>query len=119
MDHSMDMLYWYRAIVARKYDGDTWYLDIDLGFKTWLRNQPVRLFGIDTPELRGEERPEGLEALAIVNEWCPDGTKVFLQSHKDRSGKYGRWLGVIWPDKWERSVNQRLLDEGYATVYEG
>lgn len=110
-------LYWYKAVVVRKYDGDTWYLDIDLGFGVWLRKQSVRLYGIDTPELRGEERPEGLAVLDVVNEWCPSGTEVMLNSYKDRSGKYGRWLGMIWPEGWDQSVNQKLLDEGLATEY--
>lgn len=115
--YDSETLFWYKAVVHRKYDGDTWYLDIDLGFGTWLHEQSIRLYGIDTPELRGEERPEGLEVLDIVNEWCPDGTVVYLQSYKGRKGKYGRWLGMIWPEGWDTSVNQRLLDEGHATEY--
>jgi len=112
-------LYWYKAVVASKYDGDTWRLNIDLGFDSWLMNQSVRLYGIDTPEIRGEERPAGLITLDVVNDWCPDGTHLLLQSIKDRTGKYGRWLGLIWPEGWDQSVNGRLLEEGHATEYMG
>lgn len=117
MDHAD--LYWYRAVVKRQYDGDTWYLDIDLGFHNWIHDQAVRLYGLDTPEIRGVERPDGLVALDAVREWCPAGTPVMINTIKDRTGKYGRWLAYIWPEGWDQSVNQRLLDEGLATEYLG
>jgi micrococcal nuclease len=53
MDNS---LYTYKAKVLSVYDGDSLRLDIDLGFKVVMQNQRVRLLGIDTPEVRGEER---------------------------------------------------------------
>jgi endonuclease YncB( thermonuclease family) len=55
-------LYNYRAFVTGVYDGDSITVDIDLGFNNWMKNQKVRLYGINTPELRGEERPSGLIA---------------------------------------------------------
>lgn len=48
----------------RVIDGDTVVLDIDLGFDTWLRNQTIRLYGLNTPEITGEEKPEGLKSKA-------------------------------------------------------
>lgn len=110
-------LHFYKAIVVSHYDGDSWRLNIDLGFGSWLMNQRIRLYGIDTPEIRGEERQEGLISLDVVREWCPVGTEVLLESYKDRSGKYGRWLGTIWLKDSEKSINTRLIEEGLAVVY--
>ena len=51
--------YIYKAEVVSVYDGDTITVDIDLGFNVVLRKQKIRLGGINTPEIRGEEREEG------------------------------------------------------------
>ena len=53
-------LYFYKAVVRSVYDGDTVTLDIDLGLGVWLKKQKIRLYGINTPEIRGEERESGL-----------------------------------------------------------
>ncbi|HHL42174.1 MAG TPA: hypothetical protein ENJ42_01020, partial [Hellea balneolensis] len=38
--------YIYRARITQIYDGDTLKADIDLGFDTWLKNKPLRLYNI-------------------------------------------------------------------------
>ena len=38
--------------MVRVVDGDTVDVDIDLGFGVWMRNQRIRMYGIDTPESR-------------------------------------------------------------------
>ena len=53
-------MYEYKAIVKKVYDGDTITVDIDLGFGITFNDKSIRLSGIDTPEIRGEERLEGL-----------------------------------------------------------
>ena len=45
-------LYQYKVSVSRVVDGDTVDVDVDLGFGVWLRNERVRLAGVDTPEIR-------------------------------------------------------------------
>jgi micrococcal nuclease len=52
--------YEYKAFVTSVYDGDSITCDLDLGLNVWLKNQKIRLLGIDTPEIRGEERELGL-----------------------------------------------------------
>lgn len=42
-------MYEYRAFVRKVYDGDTITVDIDLGFEVLLKNQKLRLYGINTP----------------------------------------------------------------------
>ena len=58
----MNDLYTYNARCTSVYDGDSITVDIDLGFNHWMLNQKIRLFGINTPEVRGAERPSGLIA---------------------------------------------------------
>ena len=99
-------LYLYKAHVISVYDGDTITVNIDLGFNLEIKNQKIRLWGIDTPEIRGEERAEGL----LVKQYVSDEIlykEIILQTIKDKTGKYGRWiidipvvnsaLAEIWP----------------------
>lgn len=112
-------LYNYKARVVGVYDGDSVTIDIDLGFNIWMRNQKVRLYGIDTPEIRGEERPEGLVAKDRLKELILD-KDIIITSYKDRTGKYGRWLATIFLKEEDGSwmnINQTLLAEGLAKVY--
>ena len=111
-------LYSYRAFVTKVYDGDSITVDIDLGFNNWIKNQKIRLYGIDTPEIRGEERPEGLLAKDRLWDLIFD-KEIILRSYKDKSGKYGRWLATVFVQKDNEwiNVNQLLLTEGFAEIY--
>jgi len=109
--------YIYRAVVRSIYDGDTLRLDIDLGFSIWMRNETIRLLDIDTPEIRGDERADGLTAKAFVEAFCPPGSQVLIRTHKDRTGKYGRYLAEIWLDG--LSLGDALLEADLAVPYGG
>ena len=52
-------LYHYKAFVTQVYDGDTVTVDIDLGLHTWMKGEKLRLYRINAPELRGEEKEAG------------------------------------------------------------
>ena len=107
-------MYEYRAFVTDVYDGDSITCDVDLGFGIWMKGQKIRLWGIDTPEIRGEERPDGL----ISQEWLENkiyGKEIILKTYKDKKGKYGRWLGEVFLDG--VNLNQQLLEEGLAEPY--
>ena len=54
----------YKIDVLRVVDGDTVDVDIDLGFGVWLRDERVRMMGIDTPESRTSDKVEKLFGLA-------------------------------------------------------
>ena len=107
-------MYEYRAYVRKVYDGDTITVDIDLGFNIMLYKQKIRLVRINTPEVRGKERAEGLisrDALRVKigSKW------IMLKTQKDKKGKWGRWLGEIWFDG--ECINDWLLNEGLAVPY--
>lgn len=113
-----DQLYNYRAKVVSVYDGDTVRADIDLGLKTWVRNEPLRLSRIDAPEVRGAERPEGLAARDFLRSKILD-KDVIIETLKDEKGKYGRYLAEIWlKDEADAedyvNINDLMVEEGHA-----
>lgn len=85
-------MYEYRVVkLVRAIDGDTVCVVLDLGFDLTLE-ATVRLLGIDCPELRD---PGGVQAGVFTEKWFtsqPPGSVVF-RSWKDRTEKYGRYLG--------------------------
>ncbi len=108
-------LYYYRAKVVSVYDGDTIRVNLDLGFKTWIKNEKIRLARINAPELRGPEREAGLQARDFLREQILQ-KEVILQTLKDRQGKYGRYLGEIWLEKEGKwvNINDMLVENGFA-----
>jgi len=83
----------YEAIIYNVVDGDTMDFEIDLGFGIRYDGR-LRLWGVDTPEVRGDEREEGLRVKAYVKELC-EGQDVILKTKKWQ-GKYGRYVAAVW-----------------------
>ena len=107
--------YFYSAEVLKIVDADTIDIRIDLGLSVQV-NIRTRLHRIDAWEVRGEEREKGLLAKARVEELIPVGTEVTVNTHKDKKGKYGRYLVEIFTAN-NKNVNNILLTEGHAVVY--
>ena len=105
------MKYEYEATVVKIIDGDTVDLAVDLGFHITLTDR-FRLYGINTPETNTKE---GKIAKAVVERLSPVGSIVKIKTHKDKRGKYGRWLATIIHNR--VNVNKYLLRYGYATEY--
>ena len=108
--------------VLKVVDGDTIDVDIDLGFNITYY-QRVRLAGIDTPESRTTDKKEkelGLEVKDRLKKAIDAASKVIIKTEKpDSSEKYGRILGWVFLDDNKVSINQTLIDEGYAWGYMG
>ena len=108
--------YYYHAVITSVYDGDTCTVDIDLGLNAWIRNEKLRLYGINAPELRGSERPQGLVSRDFLREQV-SGKEVIIQTIKDKKGKYGRYLANIWlkdeSDTWI-NINDSMVESGNA-----
>lgn len=114
-----EKLYHYRAVITAVYDGDTCTVDIDLGLGTWIRGEKLRLYGINAPEVRGVERPDGLKSCDFLRGLI-EGKEVFIKTYKDRREKYGRYLGNIkleTADGWI-DVNDLLVEKGFAEYKE-
>jgi len=116
-------MYEYRVKkVLKVVDGDTIDVDIDLGFNISYY-QRVRLAGIDTPESRTTDKKEkelGLEVKDRLKKALDAATNVVIKTEKpDSEEKYGRILGWVFLDDNKVSINQTLIDEGYAWGYMG
>lgn len=102
--------------VVSVYDGDTVTLVVDLGFGINYKIK-VRLFGIDTPEMRGDERPQGIIARDWLRERLANAERITIKTVRDKQGKYGRYLGMLHVDDSVLSVNAELVTEGMAVEY--
>jgi micrococcal nuclease len=109
-------LYRYNAHITDVYDGDTITANIDLGLNTWMLDQKIRLWAINAPELRGNERDKGLRTRNHLRNLIHN-QDVVLRTEKDRTGRYGRWLAQVLlhtAHGWV-NINQMLIDQGFAT----
>ena len=114
-------IYNYKAVIRRIIDGDTVEVDIDLGFKSWLLEQNVRLLGVDAPESRTRDKAAkkaGLLAKEMVQKYLPPGKEVIITTRLEKKPeKFGRILATFYVDG--LNLNQWLLDNNYAVAYEG
>lgn len=105
-------MYEYKCKLLRIVDGDTIDVDIDLGFSIHQKNR-VRLFGIDTPEVRTrdvDEKAKGFAAKIRLTELLPE--EFVIQTKYDNRGKYGRVLGTLIVNN--QNINEQLVEEGHA-----
>jgi micrococcal nuclease len=108
--------------VIKVVDGDTIDVDIDLGFSISY-SQRLRMAGIDTPEARTRDKLEktlGIESKEYLKSKFKNATVVVVKTEKpDSSEKYGRILGWVYLDGNTKSVNEEMIEEGYAWEYMG
>lgn len=109
----------YLAEVLRVIDGDTIKMRIDCGFSVHVVEN-LRLAGVDTPEIRGEEREQGLVSKAFVEDILPVGSKVLIKTSLG-TGKYGRYIAdvIVNVDDSLKSLSELLLEKGLAEGYPG
>jgi micrococcal nuclease len=93
-----------RATVTKVSDGDTIHVS-GLG--------RVRLIGIDTPEVYGEQECFGAEASAFVERLLPEGSHVSYRLGTESRDRYGRALAYVWLDD-GRFLNALLAERGFA-----
>lgn len=103
--------------IVKIYDGDTVTLTLDLGFGIH-KTDNFRLSNLNAPEIRGEERPEGLISRDWLRNKLENATdKDFrVLTEKDKKGKYGRYIAELFLDG--VSVNEELISEGMAEYKE-
>ena len=108
--------------IDRIIDGDSIFASINLGFDIQV-TKPIRLFGIDTPEVRTRDTDEkryGLLAKSQVERLCDSADSVFIRCIEEKD-KYGRVLAELWVtnDGTDTCVNKWLCENHYAVPYEG
>jgi len=114
----------HRGIVVKVYDGDTITvasrLDTESRWftaKSTLYRFRVRLRGIDTPEIKGSSEAEKTKAKEARDALSAQimGQEVVLRNLGNE--KYGRVLADVYFR--EVHMNQWMLEQGYAQVYDG
>ena len=112
--------------INRVLDGDTIDVTIDLGFDLYKKER-VRIAGVDTPEKRTrnlEEKALGIDA----TNWLKEKLDGAIDGNDELSirtelvggvGKYGRLLGWLYIGDGNVSLNEQMIDEGYAWEYDG
>ena len=103
------------AVVEKWYDGDTATITLKLQCK-------VRLLDCWAPEVRGEERPQGLKSKSHIQRLVPEGSEVRLfipaTGSLEDSLTFGRILGSMWAQNEDGSftnVSDQMVKDGFAT----
>ena len=116
------MYEYYVRKVENVVDGDTIDVLIDLGFDILFQSR-VRLAGIDTPESRTKDLKEkalGLESKEYLKKSIKDAKSVVIKTEKmNSSEKFGRILGWLYVNGDTESLNDKMINDGYAWGYMG
>ena len=112
--------YTYRVLeITKVVDADTIDVVLDLGLHVRVHRR-LRFMGIDTWEVRGSEREQGLIAKERLEEMLANEEDVYVQTVMDSEGKYGRLLAWLWTEQSHdvlTCLNEQLLAEGHGTEY--
>jgi len=111
-------MYHYKAKAERVIDGDTLDVNIDLGFKI-TTVQRIRLAGINTPETYNvkkdtEEYQKGIAAKQYLEQRLAANNYQILIETEKVTEKYGRYIGTVWFPDSSVSLNDELVEKGYA-----
>ena len=112
--------------IVKVLDGDTIDVLIDLGFDLFKKER-VRIAGVDTPEKRTrdlEEKALGIDATNWLKEKLDstiagDDELTIRTELVGGVGKYGRLLGWLYIGDGNVSLNEKMIEEGYAHSYDG
>ena len=107
-------------------DGDTIDVTIDLGFDLYKKER-VRIAGVDTPEKRTrnlEEKELGIDATnwlkkELEDVLAGDDELIVRTELHGGVGKYGRLLGWLYVGDEQVSLNEQMIEQGYAWEYDG
>lgn len=120
-------LYWYQCRVVSNYDGDTITVDQDFGCSVVIHNRVLRFAGVDTPEIRGktswiddemEAKRLGRRAKDRVATCCPVGSEILIRTKRDKGGKYGRLLALIYAPT-ELMVTENVAGPEVVVTFDG
>ena len=109
-------MYEYKAKIVDVYDGDTFTFEVDLGFSITVKEK-IRLAGINTPEVRGKSKPEGIMVRDYVRSMIL-GKEVTIQVFK--KGKFGRYVAYVFFDNLTGipcNLTEHLLEKNYGKEF--
>jgi endonuclease YncB( thermonuclease family) len=101
------------GLLCRVVDADTVHANLDLGWGVWRQNAPIRLSGIDAPEL---STPVGRAARTWLMDWLGNlPVPCTVVSHS--IDKYGRVLANVQVGAWDLCA--ALVQAGQAKPWSG
>ena len=112
--------------ITKVLDGDTIDVVIDLGFDLYKKER-VRVAGVDTPEKRTKDQEEKELGYDATN-WLKEKLEGAIHGADELIvrtelvggvGKYGRLLGWLYIGDAEVSLNEMMIEEGFAWPYDG
>jgi micrococcal nuclease len=105
-------LWHYRGSAVRIIDGDTFVLEVDLGFRVF-HELSIRIAGIDAPEVTGATKEAGLAATDALHDLI-GGLPLYVRTDRDRRS-FARYVGWVYAD----AGGGELLDVAAAMVAGG
>lgn len=119
-DQVLPRLFTYWMDVKEVHDGDTITVEWDLGRSIVLRDEKIRLLGINAPEVN---KPEQVQAGLLARDFLRAlilGKRVVVQTKKDSKEKFGRFLGTVYLSQADGSfidVNELMVASGHAVRF--
>jgi endonuclease YncB( thermonuclease family) len=104
--------------VVDVYDGDTFKIDLPSMHPLFGGDLSIRLFGVDTPEMRGtsdEVKALAMQAQQVTEKALKGASKIELRN--PQRGKYFRIISEVWIDG--ESLADMLKEKGLAKDYDG
>jgi micrococcal nuclease len=104
--------------VVSVYDADTFRVDIEGWPDIVGKNMPIRVKGVDAPEIRGKCESEKVQAKIardFTRSLLESGARVELRNLK--RGKYFRFLADVYID--DTLLSEKLIVGGLARPYDG
>ena len=104
--------------VVDVYDGDTFKIDLPNMHPLFGKEIAIRLFGVDTPEMKGtsdEVKALAKEAQQLTEKALKGASKIELRN--PQRGKYFRIISEVWIDG--ESLAEMLKSKGLAKDYDG
>lgn len=98
--------------VVAVHDGDTLTAEIRMKVS-------VRMLDCWAPEVTGEEKPRGLisrDRLRALAQGCQGVLMVPTTENLGTSLTFGRVLGYVWLEGDDKSLSQRMVEQGLATI---
>ena len=104
--------------VVSVYDGDTFKIDLPNMHPLFGDDLSIRLFGVDTPEMRGtsdEVKALAVQAQQLTEKALKGASKIELRN--PQRGKYFRIISEVWIDG--ETLADMLKAKGLAKDYDG
>lgn len=105
----------FTATVVSVYDGDTITVNLDALPAVFSDNLGIRVYGVDTPEMKGSDKAKAILARDFVRSQCKIGDKVKLSNI--RRDKYFRLDADI--ECSGKNIGEELLKKGMGKPYFG